>query len=205
MSTVVVNCYHWIGFHFVQMLLARGEEVIGFHDEPSDKNTFLSMFLGRNHSFTHVRNMPEKAHKVIVIGSSDSIPEASITIQCIAHLDKKQRSREDNSVLVYMPIIFGEWMPMNAEGIVVRNELLPFDSDTFINEAIYVKDFINCCLPLLDGAFSPTPLHIKARNMKGNKEIILENEVYFRDNRGKAEMIKKVQQHYVDYTNFYYE
>lgn len=199
MATVVVNCFHWIGFHFTEMLIEQGEEVIGVQGSKHEKSDFLSMFVSRNSLFTHKNDMPEKAEKVIVIGYTNKIPKSDTIIQCLTGDNTKNVNKESH-LCIEIPLLYGEWMPMDKSGIYVDNKHILFTSRQFKEKAVYVKDFIKNCLDSLDGNMKDTK-----ESLSKNQEFILENNPCFRDNRNKNKKVEKLQEHYLRYASFYYE
>ncbi len=70
MDFLIANCYDWIGFHIVNKLLENGYDVDGY-DHSSEDDHHLSMFLGRNSSFTFVKDITAKNYRTSIILDED--------------------------------------------------------------------------------------------------------------------------------------
>ncbi|UJL47616.1 hypothetical protein KFZ58_07055 [Virgibacillus sp. NKC19-16] len=197
MSILVDNCNHWIGFHIVDELLENSYTVDGIGDEDS----VLAMFLGRNSSFNFVKPDVKKHYDTaIIIGdqSNTGIKSGQSLIINPVLVD-----RVENRVEINVPLLFGEWMPMNEKGFYYNNTFITFDSDFFQTEAIYIKDFTKGLMQWLKMKELPSTLEVRSEKNKDNQHVKLENAVYIRDNRPMEEKVKSVLEHYYLYKKFY--
>src|SRR5699024_3495066 len=79
-----------------------------------------------------------------------------------------------------------------------------FDSEQFLNDAIYINDFIQGLMARVENKNLFPMLHVLSIKCR-QKHIKLENVFYIRDNRPIEENIKKVTEHYKRYLHFYKE
>ncbi|SDQ88365.1 hypothetical protein [Virgibacillus salinus] len=189
MLFLVENCFQWVGFHIVNCLLENGYKVDGIDDLSSDKKKHLSMFVGRNSSFQHIFSYKRDA----TYDSSIKITENQLDLTL----------QQNTSHLIKLPILFGEWMPMKINGMYHNNSFIPFDSDIFLNEAIYIGDFMKSLTQWIKSSQLPEILEVKSINNKQSEEIKLENSVYIRNNRTIEENLKMVIKHYEKFEDVY--
>lgn len=203
MSFLVTNCFDWIGFHMVNHLLEKGYTVDGMDEETTASKDHLSMFLGRNSAF-HLKKKKELTtyDTAIVIGE-EPCPDGLKAKQIInIRRNKLQDTQKTSMTMLYVPVLFGEWMPMNDKGMYVNNQFITFDSAHFLSEAIYIKDFIAGLFQWMQSADIPSGLEVKSKGSE-IKDVKLENTVYIRNNEQTADKIKKVLKHYRNYQQFY--
>src|SRR5699024_8017384 len=103
-------------------------------------------------------------------------------------------------ISVRMPLIFGEWMPMNEQGMYVQGEFLPFESDYFLQHAVYVKSFVKSLWQWIQTSRLPSSIHVQKQ---GQEIEELENSVYIRDNKPAGELLQTVLEHYRKFNLFY--
>ncbi|MUK90588.1 hypothetical protein GMD78_19715 [Ornithinibacillus sp. L9] len=203
MSILIANCFHWVGFHLLNELLDRGIEVAGIDALDTDRKEHLSMFIGRNSSFSFIDNSEASNYETfIIIDNSDDIP-SNFTSRKIKIGFGESREEKENIVHVHAPILYGEWMPMNEKGCLHQERFIDFDSEEFQSEAIYIGDFVKAFIQWLK--VDNLPGHIEVRTKKNNEDqaLKLENSIYIRDNVPKEENLKRVLAHYRRYKEFY--
>lgn len=189
MLFLVENCFQWMGFHLVNCLLENGYKVDGVDDLSSDKKDHLSMYIGRNASFQHLSSLKRGTNYDSSINITDN--EIVLTME------------QNTSHRINLPILFGEWMPMKRDGMYHRNTFISFDSDIFLNEAIYIGDFMKSLIQWVKSSQLPEILEVKSINNKQNEEIKLENSVYIRNNITIEENLKMVRKHYEKFEKLY--
>ncbi|HLR62860.1 MAG TPA: hypothetical protein VK097_10505 [Lentibacillus sp.] len=187
MYFLVENCFHWIGFHIVSRLLDNGWQVDGMDDLDTDKKEHLSMFLGRNDLFHHVSSCER---------SSDYDARVSVG-------NRELVLQKPESITIKLPLIFGEWMPMNEEGIYTQNDFIRFDSEPFLSRAVHVADVFESLEQWIASSELPAILDVRSFHDRQTDNIKLENAVYIRNNRPINEQIKMVKKHYGRYKKFY--
>lgn len=199
MKIAIINCFHWIGYHLVEVILEEGIEVFGIYASDTEQSDFLSMFVKRNSLFTKAEKPPEKADYTVVIGHTSNISSCS----CIIQLSEGNIEPNENSfydVRIQLPLLFGEWMPMDEKGIYVLNKYISFSSEDFMKKGIYVRDYMNGILAVMKekSAASSNKTSIVV------EELILENDSHFRDNSTKRKIIERLQRHFRQ-NRFFYE
>ncbi|GGJ95342.1 hypothetical protein GCM10007063_17330 [Lentibacillus kapialis] len=183
----VEDCFHWIGFHMVNHFLENGWHVDGMDDLDTDEKEHLSMFLGRNDLFHHVAKS----------GHNKSY-DASISIgECEMILKKKE------AITIKLPLVFGEWMPMNQDGACIQNDFIRFDSQRFISSAVHVENIIESVKQWIRASGLPQVVNARSIHDRKADDLKLENTVYIRNNRPIKEEIENVKKHYERYKKFY--
>ncbi|WP_106498021.1 hypothetical protein [Lentibacillus sp. Marseille-P4043] len=206
MSLFVTNCFQWIGFHIVNYLIEHDFKVDGFDEIETSKQENLSMLVGRNDLFSLVtpETVQKKAYDMLIINGShesQSAVQADRTIHlCWGLPDKKLPSR---TTIIKLPLLFGEWMPMNEKGMYAQNKFIPFDSADFLDNGVYIEDFINCLAQLIQTNHFPSFIEIKSANNKTRAEKELEKAIYPRDVSPIEENVKKVLEHYDRFHDLY--
>lgn len=184
---LVEKCFHWVGFHIVEYLLGRGYTVSGNDKINTDAKDHLSMLIGRNANFTHLEQRPDS--KVF-------------DIRITPDEDKLTLHKESTSTMK-LPLLFGEWMPMNQEGMYHRNEFIAFDSDRFLIDAVYIGDFLTIVQQCIDASNLPSVIKVKHGEKDAASDLKLENSVFIRNNRPIMNRLKTVQNHYEKFSEFY--
>ncbi|GGA73926.1 hypothetical protein [Ornithinibacillus halotolerans] len=202
MTILVQNCFHWIGYHYVNFLLEKGIVVKGIDKINSDKKDNLAMFFGRNSSFQWFEDSyDEKVSTALIIGNRiSSIP---INADRIIQIVLKQTKKIPDAVTINAPLLFGEWMEMTNEGVTDGNRIIPFQSDEFLQDAIYIEDFILSTYPLFESNKRSGDYQVISNKMYLDDAVKLENSIYIRDNIPMKHNVKKVIEHYKRYQNFY--
>ncbi|SHG23048.1 hypothetical protein [Ornithinibacillus halophilus] len=202
MSLLIVNCFHWIGFHLVDHLLEEGYEVCGMDDLGSEKKENLSMFFGRNDSFKLISEKEESEFDTVIV-VDDVFPATISSKKTIEIGFNSIEGREGQIIQVTVPILFGEWMPMSEEGIIYNDRLIPFESEEFLTEAIYINDFIQVFSQLIKASNLSNNIMVCSQKCRDSKDVSLENSIYIRDNVPIEEKVEEVKRHYQRYKDFY--
>lgn len=205
MSILVVNCFHWIGFHVVDGLLEKGEEVDGIDLSPPDEMEHLSLFFGRNSLFQQVDLTNRKEYETaIIIGDYDGLDQVNskryIIINGKKGIEKGNRSFITN---IHVRLLFGEWMPMDQRGVYVNGQHITFDSNLFLTQAVYITDFVQGLLNWMTIPSLPRSLNIKSRQDKRDTNEKLENTIFLKDNTPIEEKIQIVKTHYKRFKDVY--
>src|SRR5699024_3073000 len=100
-----------------------------------------------------------------------------------------------NTIHIRLPLLFGEWMPMNEEGILYKNRLISFTSDKFLRDAIYVRDFTKWIIQVLNSTQVPSFIYVKSSRSK-KRNIMLDNIIFLHDNRPITKKLKHVKANY---------
>ncbi|MGM8212664.1 hypothetical protein ACLIBH_07705 [Virgibacillus sp. W0430] len=205
MFVFVNNCFHWVGFHIVSYLLEEGWKVDG-RSCSNDKTTdHFHMFLGRNTNFSLVE--PDTAQDTYDVAFT--VDTSISKISCERHFvlcDKQVkktaiRNYTKQYTFIQLPTLFGEWMPMTEEGIHTNHAFIPYSSNKFIKEAVYIERFVGSLVQLMHATSLPEQIFIKSRNSKDATEKI-EKSIYLYDNMS-VEEVERVQKHYTRYYETY--
>ncbi|QKY68599.1 hypothetical protein [Lentibacillus sp. CBA3610] len=186
MVFLIENCFHWLGFHIVNHLLENGYHIDGVDDINTGKKEHLSMFVGRNELFRHVSSQRDKEY------------DATIGVY-----DRELIVKTNRPVTIKLPLVFGEWMPMNQEGMYSQHEFIRFDTQQFASEGVYIDSFLKSLLQWLHSSDLPSTLEVKSSHDRQRTKIKLENTVYIRNNRPINQSLNTVKHHYEMYKNIY--
>lgn len=202
MTFLVMNCFHWVGYHIVAQLLENGCQVDGIAGRENAMEEHFSMFLGRNSNF----KLKETEHadvydKAIIVGAHTGGEEINAKCQFLITRKAKEQSLS-NMIRVQIPLLFGEWMPMNEEGMFIGEQFIQFDSDYFLSEAVYVEDFISTLLQWLKTEDVPDQLEMRAYHTAEKTEAC-ENMIYLHGNKTNKEQLAEVLSHYQRFQHLY--
>ncbi len=159
----VENCFHWIGFHIVNRLLEEGCRVDGIDDLSTEKKENLAMFVGRNELFRHLPVIQESSGY-----------NAIITVD-----DQMVKMHREEPVTIQLPLLFGEWMPMNQDGVYNGDEFVPFAAKEFTSRAVYIDDFLTGFLQWLQASSLPSELNVKSVHDKSAEDARHEHFLLF--------------------------
>lgn len=196
MSILIYNCFHWIGYHLTNELLQKGYQVEGFHENMSEQACFLSMFFGRNENFKEINEKKSEYDQVFYIHKKNQI--TFLPYEDVIYLtedETSQKSFPKSSKVIPLPLLFGEWMEMDDQGVYHLDEYISFQSDRFKNRAIYVLDFVDILLKILNE-------NNDHRNEE-LKDLLLDSLNKIRNNRPIEDKIQKLLTHYKAYQSFY--
>src|SRR5690606_19650653 len=135
------------------------------------------MFFGRNSSFQWFEDSyDEKVSTALIIGNRiSSIP---INADRIIQIVLKQTKKIPDAVTINAPLLFGEWMEMTNEGVTDGNRIIPFQSDEFLQDAIYIEDFILSTYPLFESNKRSGDYQVISNKMYLDDAVKLENSIY---------------------------
>lgn len=196
MTICVTNCLHWIGFHIVNRLLEDGYQVDGITGMDSDREEELSLMLGRNSLFSLYETenqIKDKSYTGLVL--VDEAKRNFIQSEKTFTIGKNRRN-ETGLINIELPLLFGEWMPMDAHGVYANNQYVKFDSNKFRNDAIYIDDFIDCFMQWIKIPDLPKTIALTKDKKLIKDQQSLGIQMYIREDRPKDEQVSKVIQHY---------
>ncbi|SET14986.1 hypothetical protein SAMN05216389_10655 [Oceanobacillus limi] len=203
MSFLVVNCFHWIGYHLVNYLLDNGNKVDGLDKLDTTKKDNLSMFIGRNSQFTFVEEQALANYETaIVIGDTSLISNISAS-RILLIGDSNYHSSSNNIVQINTPILIGEWMPMTEDGCYYKDQFISFESNRFLTEAVYIEDFLTAMLQWVESSNLPSQIDVFARKKTNKESLKLENCLYIRDNVSIEDRLNKLKEHFRRYNKLY--
>jgi len=199
---LIVNWTNWLGYHFINELLEADYTVHALITDPEERTNRFAQFFTRNSSFSFVDKDNLLTYSdTVVIGN---FPIKSVSSKRTWHINCTFRENNGQCVFVFTPILYGEWMSLNEEGIFFQDNFISFASKKFHNETIYIKDFLKIFQQWLKSTLIPHKIVLCVNRKLFNREIfMLENIVYFRDNRPKYKHIETVKKHYKKYKRLY--
>ncbi|WP_175074351.1 hypothetical protein [Terribacillus sp. AE2B 122] len=148
MHFLVSQCYSWEGYHLVQALLEDGHEVSGLHGQSlSDRETHLSMYIGRHAMFREgVQDTEYKAH-VSFFGTADRSVESQYHVDISYAADDTPELEKQ----ILLPILYGEWMARDEEAVQWHGKRILFDDEDFLRNALPIKSVMQTISKLLSG------------------------------------------------------
>lgn len=201
MPILLVNCFHWIGFHIMNELLEAGYMVEGIDNMSTEQDEHLSMFVGRNSSFTLIEKENLSHYKSSIIVGSWPHSEDIQADQMLQLCESNAKNLEEH-IIIEMPMLFGEWMPMTEDGLYHQQKFIPFNSSLFLTEAIYIRDFTSHLLQWVTYTNLSQVIKIKSERNK-DTDLKLENIIYLRDNRPIHKKVEHVVDHYKRFKDLY--
>lgn len=202
MSILIMNCYDWLNYHIVHEFIENGYSVDGISGPMTKEKEHLSMLIGRNSLFNLITDK-EKAEyaTVICVGEADYTIDARRFI-IINHKGQQAEVRH-NRMYIQTPILFGEWMPMDKDGVYVNDAYIAFDSPVFLSTAIYIKDFIDYLLSCIQMNELPKKVNVQSSKKGESEEILLDKSVYIQDNIPIDKRVDQVKKHYDKFKMYY--
>lgn len=197
MRILVQNCFHWIGYQYVNYLLEQGMVVKGVDKINNDKKENLYMLVGRNSSFELIDSVEQVdgMDVAIVVGEIEQPQIANC--KRILHIQVGNSLQSvPNSVVIYPPILFGEWMEMSEKGIYHNGRFVAFDSEEFRKDAVHILDFIQATLPLFNSTIHSKRIDVYSKKVYLNEAVKLDNSIFIRDNIPIEVHLKKLIAHY---------
>ncbi|MEN1970324.1 hypothetical protein WMZ97_19905 [Lentibacillus sp. N15] len=198
MTVLVTNCFHWIGFHIVNHLLENGYQVDGEATCMTTSAEHFALMVGRNDAFSLIRDKSDRKenYQLMIINQSDEAMQHIKTKKsfklCRNHEDKTNLDR----TAIILPMLFGEWMPMDEQGIYDQGNFISFNSEVFTNEAVYIGDFIQCLMQCLHSSHLPSQFKIKSERQRTLATEHAAQIIFLRDSRPVEKQVKAVSDHY---------
>lgn len=200
MEILIMNYTDWIGFHFAEAFLDEGYMVYGIKGKDGSEN--LEDFLARNSNF-HVERNLEKRTDQLVICPGDSEGLVRQDAEQLILINSPNIGHGNGILSIKSPFLYGEWMPMDEEGIYVNGEKIAFSSEIFKNEAIYIGDFITLFLQWLRKTTNLEDIRMKLGKNTDNQAIKLEKNFFVDENVTIGDKVEKVIRHYKKYQSLY--
>lgn len=202
LTCLVIGSNHWIGFHIVNELLAQDIQVDGIEEKQG--NELLSLYFGRNSSFSLVTDDVNKHYDTIIFSDKKQLlqhVQADRIFEIIG--DEEQLKNATNSICIHPPILFGEWMPIKDGGVYDRQQWIGFDSAVLQTSGVYIEDFAKGLIQWMHTRQLPAELVVKSIRDKAHDKGKRGNTIYLRDHISVQENIKKVCDHYERYSALY--
>src|SRR5699024_3191997 len=163
----------------------------------TDEEEHLAMMIGRNDLFSaFTDDQPSNHHTHVILSEENSAHVQNMDDVKTFKLSRKPEQEKKGVIVVQLPLLFGEWMPMNEDGVYIDKQFIPFTSEIFQKEAVYIEDFITSFMLCLTASNLPEKLAIKSR-----RETVAEREndrqvIYLRKRKPIDDQIKTVVAHY---------
>lgn len=203
-SFFVSGCFHWIGYHIVNHLLEHSYPVATDERPLTDNEEHLAMMIGRNDLFSPLsddRSANNDTH--VILSKENGAPIQNMDAVKTFKLSRKQEQGRKGIIVVQLPLLFGEWMPMNEDGVYVDERFIPFTSEIFQNKAVYIKDFIASFMLCLESSHMPKKLAIKPKTEMTSEKENDRQVIYLRKRKPIDDQIKTVVAHYRRFKQFY--
>jgi len=156
----VKDCFHWIGYHLVTVLLDEDWTVYGKDPLNTPDREHLSMFLGRHSQFSLLEDEADKDQiPLIEIRENKDGNEVKI------HLTTKQGKK----VYIDCSSIVGEWMPMSSTRVLYKGKVQPWEG-LKREEIIEIGVFAEIIKTCLKAAEIPQEICIVSRFSKKASE-----------------------------------
>ncbi|MFD1169148.1 hypothetical protein [Oceanobacillus caeni] len=199
MSILVVNCNHWIGFHIVNTLLEHDFNIDGMIN-PNLQDDLL-MFFGRNSDFQMVNDEKREYETCIIIGDHPKAQDFKAGNKWLLPINGIQKKEQTDLTTIHTPILFGEWMPMNENGIYHHKKFITFDSEEFKNNALSIHSFTPVLLQLIQTSSQTNELYVHPRQEKEKRSE--KKAIYIRESEPKEKYVADLREHYKQYRILY--
>lgn len=187
MEVLVLNVTNWIGYHLTEHLLQQGYEVKGVKAALGSEH--LGEFFARNSNFEWISEHTEKTFQ-IGICALESPDLANYELEQLFLINSDTKSFNQATV-IHAPYLFGEWMPLEVDAFY----------EQFIEEGIYIEDFLAVFTPLLQAQSRPDEICFRPARKKEDK--ILEKYLPVHENSSIEEKIEQVLLHYEQFQELY--
>jgi len=190
MSVYIEDCFHWIGYHLVTVLLEEGWIVYGRDRLDAPNREHLSMFVGRNSHFSLLDDEEGKQmHPRIEI--SDDQNGISIT------------TTEGEKIVINCSPLIGEWMPMTATHMLNGDKLQPWKA-LDLKEIIEVSAYAEILKQCLQATRVPRKINIVSRlsEKAGEKNP---NMIVSIDQKDSKEALRSLKEHFNRFKPLYQE
>jgi hypothetical protein len=198
MTYLVNDCNLWISYHIIEELLNAGQKIEGVKN--GEKDDHLLMYFGRNSNFSIAEDYKTKQYQTVISLHKPLDDVKAKQSHIINPIDNQPK--RDGVTLIQAPMLFGEWMPMNKNGMYVDEKFIPFDSEYFLTNSIYIKDFTKVFIQWMQSGHKNHELEIVSKNNE-HEGLKLESSIYLRDNEPIKEQLNQVLAHYTMYRKIY--
>src|SRR5690625_45955 len=192
MKILINHCFDWESFHFIDTFLSLSYQVFGLNDKKVKMSEHIAMYFARNSLFSQKDTiLNEKAFDIAIV-----FDDISLLQQISA---KKKFLITDDHVeaifpitIIQKPLLYGEWMEMDEEGLYIRDEYILFSDQTFQNNAIYIRTFVQLIISMFVQNKLPDKLQIYPyRSTKRSK-----SGVFLLEKEDQTSILAQVVRHY---------
>ncbi|WP_430787685.1 hypothetical protein VBD025_17115 [Virgibacillus flavescens] len=195
MAVCVANCLHWVGFNLVSRLTENDHRVDGIAKISTEREEEFELMLGRNSLFSlyqHENEVKDKSYSALILVDNPKLK----SINASKTFNVEKEADRSACINIELPLLFGEWMPMDEKGMYTGDQYIEFCSKRFQDEAVYIDDFTNCFMQWLTITNLPEKISLtKDRNFLSEKDS-LEKQMYIRENRPIDIQLSQVINHY---------
>ena len=199
MEVLILNVSNWIGYHIADRLLQEGYVVKGM--EGKESNHHLVDFFSRNSNFELITSRADTVFP-LAICPGEVLKRVECHYDQLIQINGKADPSADG-VAIHIPYLFGEWMPMTEEACCIGGNHVRFSSQEFLEEGVYIKDFLEFLLGFLESPSASREIFVKsARNqsLKGKK---LEKTFLVDENISIEENLNRVKEHFRKFQALY--
>ncbi|QGS68491.1 hypothetical protein CV093_07940 [Oceanobacillus sp. 143] len=129
------------------------------------------MFFGRNSSFSFYNKEEMKRYDTcICVGDYEHMETIHADRIIMINPQKSYRKLNPDSITTLLAShLFGEWMPMTEKGYYRNQEFIAFQSNEFIENAIYIEDFSERLIHCLQSGNLPSNIEVKSEHSNGKE------------------------------------
>lgn len=202
MNIFINRCFHWVSFHFIDQLLLQNYEVTGLREENNSLSDHLAMFFGRNSYFTEINKINKrKSYDIAFIFENEELIN-QIKAKKIFFITKQNKVVNKDVITIRLPLLFGEWMNMDEKGMYEAGNHIPFTSDKFKEEAIYIRPFIKLLQGWIEKTSLPKEVKLVTKHSEARKDEFSPNNICILIDNMHAD-VSKVISHYNSQKSFY--
>ncbi|MFB1050074.1 hypothetical protein [Paraliobacillus sp. JSM ZJ581] len=207
---VVVNAFHWIGYHIIEHLLSKGEKVVGVDTLDSDLKTHLLLSVGRNANFTFREDIEDVLEEVIhqeqtnVLLIDHSYQTCDYLVKnfpCYFIHTKEITKKSESMTYIHAPMIYGEWMPRDKSWFYWNDKTILLGSELFHEKGVSIQIFVLVVMLIMKARLKPTSIQLESADketMNCNKSII-----YIIEKRNMDHKLEKLEEHFQQYHELY--
>ncbi|MRG87065.1 hypothetical protein [Salinibacillus xinjiangensis] len=203
MKVMIMDCFHWMGFHLVEKYLSEGIEVIGLDQMDHPRKEFLYSMIGRNALFEWNEDISkvesdESKHSVIAFNQQPTkvkklLKRYKIRGDFYFIMEEGNSSRNNseelgliqNEYMIYTPALMGKWMDDGR-----------FHEVTELEEYIWMDDFVSWLFSFIEQSNKPNLVYLTNQYSRG--------ELDFTSHVSKQDAIEQIQEHISNWKCEYY-
>lgn len=208
---IIINAFHWIGYHLVEEILSNGEKVIGVDDKEDKRKEQLSMYIGRNAHFQWYENISDMLDNekisihdhIFAIEAEHLLDDYLIKkTNCIAVCTRSVKPSKEMIKYVEVPGVYGKWMPNLREWLSDKHDRLLLQTQQSEEVTVSISDFVKALLQLSQATISPH--YIKFKNKFNNLNYDeAKSTIYLINRYAQEEQLRKLSDHFRQNSEYY--